>query len=60
MSDHFTSALQRSGADPLQISGVMIDRVSTAASATEVTEAAGIGPSGLWLVPEVFGFGRLS
>lgn len=59
MSDHFTNALQRSGANPNQISGLMIDRVSTAASATEVTEAAGIGSSGLWLVPEVFGFGRL-
>lgn len=55
----FVGTLDRLGVRPSAITGLAVDCVSTAVGAASVTEGAGLGPSGLWLVPEIFGFGQL-
>lgn len=55
----FTNDLDRLEAAPAEITGLAVKQVSTAAGDPEFTEAAGIGPAGFWLVPEVVGFGHL-
>jgi hypothetical protein len=55
----FVGTLDRLGVHPSAITGLAVDCVSTAAGAASATESAGLGPSGLWLVPEIFGFGQL-
>ena len=45
----------RDGWDGAVVEGVRLVSVETVAGDPRVTEAAGLGPSGFWLVPRVFG-----
>ncbi|WP_232715219.1 ATP-dependent helicase [Gordonia metallireducens] len=61
-SDRFGNALDyefgyrfRDGWDGVAIDGLRLVSVETAACDPHLTEAAGLGPSGFWLVPRVLG-----
>lgn len=61
-SDRFGTALDyefgyrfRDGWDGVTIDGLRLVSVETASCDPRLTEAAGLGPSGFWLVPRVLG-----
>jgi hypothetical protein len=57
-SAELRAGLQRFGSLPLAIDDVRIDCVRSAAGDPDRTANLGIGSAGLWLAPELVGFGR--
>jgi hypothetical protein len=45
---------------PRQITDVRVDELETIAGSSETSDAAGLGPSGLWLRPRLVGLGEFN